>query len=310
MRNAFIRALTAAAATDDRIVFLTGDLGFKLFDDFAVRYPGRFMNVGVAEATMAGVAAGLALEGKKPFIYSIVPFATLRCYEQIRNDVCYHEANVTVVGVGGGYSYGPNGPTHHALEDIAVMRALPNMTIMCPGDPAETEAAVHALARHHGPAYLRLGRAGEPAVHPGPVSLGIGDSLELRAGKDVVLLATGNMLATAVRVGDLLGERGLGCRVLSMPTVKPLDVVTVDGAFASGAVVATLEEHSLIGGFGSAVAERLAESGRSVRFKRFAAPDRFSHTCGDQEFHRAATGLDAPAIADALVALARGDSAR
>jgi transketolase len=300
MRNAFIRALTEAAAADDRIVFLTGDLGFKLFDDFAARYPGRFMNVGVAEATMAGVAAGLALEGKKPFIYSIVPFATLRCYEQIRNDICYHEADVTVVGVGGGYSYGPNGPTHHALEDIAVMRALPNMTVMCPGDPAETIAAVHALARHRGPAYLRLGRAGEPNVHPGPVTLAIGASLVLREGGDVALLATGNMLATAVKVADLLASRGLATRVVSMPTVKPLDTATIDAAIDSGAVLATLEEHSLIGGFGAAVAEHVAERGTGVRFRRFAAPDHFSHTCGDQEFHRAASGLDAPAIAEAL----------
>jgi transketolase len=304
MRNAFIRALTDAAASDERIVFLTGDLGFKLFDDFAARYPGRFMNVGVAEATMAGVAAGLALEGKKPFIYSIVPFATLRCYEQIRNDICYHEADVTVVGVGGGYSYGPNGPTHHALEDIAVMRALPNMTIVCPGDPAETVAAVHALARHRGPAYLRLGRAGEPTVHPGPVTLTIGTSLVLREGRDVALLATGNMLATAVRVADLLAPRGLACRVVSMPTVKPLDTAAIDAAIATGGVLATLEEHSLIGGFGAAVAEHVAEQGGAVRFRRFAAPDRFSHTCGDQEFHRGACGLDAPAIADAVARLA------
>lgn len=300
MRNAFIKALTAAAAADERIVFLTGDLGFKLFDDFAARYPGRFMNVGVAEATMAGVAAGLALEGKKPFIYSIVPFATLRCFEQIRNDICYHEANVTVVGVGGGYSYGPNGPTHHALEDIAVMRTLPNMTILCPGDPAETVAAVHALAHHRGPAYLRLGRAGEPNVHPGPVMLRIGESLVLREGRDVVLLATGNMVATAVHTADALAARGITTRVVSMPTVKPLDLATIDAALACGGVVATLEEHSLIGGFGAAVAEHVAERGVPVRFRRFAAPDQFSHTCGDQEFHRAACGLTPAAIADAL----------
>ncbi len=310
MRNAFIRALTEAAATDERIVFLTGDLGFKLFDDFAARYPGRFMNVGVAEATMAGVAAGLALEGKKPFIYSIVPFATLRCYEQIRNDICYHEADVTVVGVGGGYSYGPNGPTHHALEDIAVMRALPNMTVICPGDPAETVAAVHMLARHRGPAYLRLGRAGEPNVHPDPVTLAIGTSLTLRSGGNVVLLATGNMLATAVRAADLLAARGVAAGVVSMPTVKPLDVATIDAAAASGAFIATLEEHSLIGGFGAAVAEHLAERGGAVRFRRFAAPDRFSHTCGDQEFHREACGLDAPAIAETLARLVADGRAR
>jgi len=304
MRNAFIRALTDAAARDERILFLTGDLGFKLFDDFAARFPGRFMNVGVAEATMAGVASGLALEGKKPFIYSIATFATMRCYEQIRDDICYHDADVTIVGVGGGYSYGPNGPTHHALEDIAIMRALPNMTIVCPGDPAETVAAVHALARHRGPAYLRLGRAGEPAVHPGPVSFGIGESLVLRDGRDVALLSTGNMLATAVRVADLLAGRGLTCGVVSMPTVKPLDVRAVDDAIHHAAVVATLEEHSLLGGFGGAVAEHVAEAGVGVRFRRFGAPDRFSHACGDQEFHREAGGLTAARIADALSALA------
>jgi len=304
MRNAFIRALTDAAARDERILFLTGDLGFKLFDDFAARFPGRFMNVGVAEATMAGVASGLALEGKKPFIYSIATFATMRCYEQIRDDICYHDADVTIVGVGGGYSYGPNGPTHHALEDIAIMRALPNMTIVCPGDPAETVAAVHALARHRGPAYLRLGRAGEPEVHPGPVSFGIGESLVLRDGRDVALLSTGNMLATAVRVADLLAGRGFTCGVVSMPTVKPLDVRAVDDAIHHAAVVATLEEHSLLGGFGGAVAEHVAEAGVGVRFRRFGAPDRFSHACGDQEFHREAGGLTAARIADALSALA------
>ena len=305
MRNAFIRGLTEAAATDDRIVFLTGDLGFKLFDDFARRYPGRFMNVGVAEATMASVAAGLAIEGKKPFIYSIVPFATLRCYEQIRNDICYHEADVTVVGVGGGYSYGPNGPTHHALEDIAVMRVVPNMTVVCPGDPAETVAAVHALAKHRGPAYLRLGRAGEPAVHSGPVSFRIGESLTLRDGRDVALLSTGNMLATAVKVADLLATHAISCRVVSMPTVKPLDTATIDAAVRQAHVVATLEEHSRLGGFGSAVAEHIAELGVAVTFRRFGAGDQFSHTCGDQEFHRQAQGLSAPQISDAIAVLLR-----
>lgn len=305
MRNAFIRSLTEAAASDDRIVFLTGDLGFKLFDDFARRYPGRFINVGVAEATMASVAAGLALEGKKPFIYSIAPFATLRCYEQIRNDICYHETNVTVVGVGGGYSYGPNGPTHHALEDIAVMRVMPNMTVLCPGDPAETVAAVRALAKHRGAAYLRLGRAGEPAVHDGPVSFEIGQSLTLRDGRDVALLSTGNMLATAVQVADLLAAHSLSCRVVSMPTVKPLDTATIDAAVRQVRAVATLEEHGLLGGFGSAVAEHIAGLGVAVTFRRFGAGNHFSHTCGDQEFHRQAQGLTAPQISDAIAVLLR-----
>ena len=306
MRNAFIRALTEAATDDPRIVFLTGDLGFKLFDDFARRFPGRFMNVGVAEATMAGVASGLALEGKKPFIYSIVPFATLRCYEQIRNDICYHDADVTVVGVGGGYSYGPNGPTHHALEDIAVMRVLPNMAVVCPGDPAETVAAVHALAAHRGPAYLRLGRAGEPAVHAGPIRFRLGESLLLRDGGDATLLTTGNMLATAVRSADLLAADGIICRVVSMPSVKPLDTAALDAAAERTRVVVALEEHSILGGFGSAVAEHLAERGTPVRFRRIGAADRFSHLCGEQEFHRRAHGLTAEQVANVVRALLDG----
>ena len=303
MRNAFINALTAVAARDPRIMFLTADLGYKLFDDFARRYPGRFMNVGVAEANMAGVAGGLALEGKKPFIYSITPFATLRCYEQIRNDICYHEAEVTVVGVGGGYSYGPNGPTHHALEDIGVMRMLPNMTILCPGDPAETVAAVNAIAEHRGPVYLRLGRAGEMVVHPGPVSLKIGQSFTLREGNDVAILSTGNMLATAMAVAERLAPSGIAARVVSMPTVKPLDVATVDRAARETRAVVTLEEHVLAGGFGAAVAEHLADAGLVTRFRRFGAADRFAHICGDQEFHREANGLTAPQIEAAVRAL-------
>ena len=144
MRNAFIRGLTKLAESDERIVFLTGDLGYKLFDDFATRYPGRFLNAGVAEQNMVGVAAGLASEGFRPFVYSIATFATLRCLEQIRDDVCYNGLPVTIVGVGGGFSYGANGPTHHATEDLAIMRALPNMTVIAPGDPVESAAATRA----------------------------------------------------------------------------------------------------------------------------------------------------------------------
>jgi len=306
MRNAFVRALTDAAAADPRIMLLTGDLGFKLFDDFAQRYPGRFLNVGVAEATMAGVATGLALAGKRPFIYSIVPFATMRCYEQVRDDICYHRANVTVVGVGGGYSYGPNGPTHHALEDVAVMRVLPNMTVLCPGDPAETVAAVRALIAHEGPAYLRLGRAGEPDVHPAPVAFRIGESLVLRAGDDVALLSTGNMLATAVAAAELLARRGIGCEVVSMPTVKPLDTGRIDAAARRVRLLATLEEHSLFGGFGGAVAEHLAGSPGAPRLWRFAAPDRFASSCGAQDYYRRLHGLTPAAIAERVAELLAG----
>ena len=301
MRNAFIQALTEVAEQDPRVVFLTADLGFKLFDDFARRCPGRFMNVGVAEANMVGTAAGLALEGKKPFIYSIVPFVTLRCLEQVRNDVCYHNVDVKLVGVGGGYSYGQNGPTHHALEDIAAMRAIPNLSVVCPGDPAETVAAVHALAQHDGPAYLRLGRAGEPKVHPAPVTFTHGRALELKPGTGVVLLSTGNMLSTAMQVAELLTQRNQPCGVVSMPYVKPLDRDALTRAAASASLLITIEEHSLVGGFGSAVLEELSSLGLTARVKRFGAPDRFSSACGDQAFHREAAGLTPQAIAAAIL---------
>jgi transketolase len=300
MRNAFVRALTEAAADDTRIMLLTADLGYKIFDDFASRYPNRFMNVGIAEANMTGVAAGLAMEGRKPFIYSIAPFATLRNYEQIRNDICYNEADVTVVGVGGGYSYGPNGPTHHALEDIGAMRMLPNMTVVCPGDPVETAAAVHAIAAHRGPCYLRLGRAGEPPVHDALPSIRLGEGLRIREGSDVAVLSTGNMLATAIAAADLLEPMGIRCRVVSMHTVKPLDMEQVLAAARETRLVATIEEHFLAGGFGSAVAEMLADLDGPVRLRRFGAADRFAHLAGDQAFHREANGLTPPQVANAI----------
>jgi transketolase len=303
MRNAFIRALTAAALEDERIVFLTADLGYKLFDDFARRCPGRFLNVGVAEANMAGVAAGLALEGKKPFIYSIVPFATLRCFEQLRNDVAYHGADVTVVGVGGGYSYGHNGATHHALEDVGALRMLPGFAVLSPGDPFETEACVRAIAKRRGPAYLRLGRAGEPQVHPQALELTIGRGIVLREGTDLGLIASGSMLHTALQAADLLSARGISVKLVSMPTIKPLDLALIAGLAREVPVIATAEEHSLIGGLGSAVAEAIAELGCPVRFKRFGAADEFAHVCGDQAWHRRRNGLDAPSLADALTAL-------
>jgi transketolase len=304
MRNAFVRALTDVALEDKRVVFLTADLGFKLFDDFARRCPGRFFNVGVAEANMTGLASGLAMEGKKPFIYSIVPFATLRCYEQIRNDLAYHEADVTVVGVGGGYSYGPNGPTHHALEDVGALRLLPNLTVVCPGDPHEAAAAVRLLSKRRGPAYLRLGRAGEPAVHPGPIELEHGRGLQIREGEDLAVIASGSMLATAAKAADLLGQQGVSCRLISMPFVKPLDAGLVLRLAREVGRIATVEEHSILGGLGGAVAEVLAESGVAVRFRRFGARDAFAHECGEQEYHRRRNGLDAPALAAGLAALA------
>ena len=301
MRNAFIRGLTALAERDDRVVLLTGDLGYKIFDDFAEKFPGRFINAGVAEQNMIGVATGLALEGFRPFVYSIATFATLRCFEQIRDDVCYNDVPVTIVGVGGGFSYGANGPTHHATEDIAIMRALPNMTVVCPGDPVEAELAVAAAASHEAPLYLRLGRAGDPVVHHDPPDLRIGESIEVLKGNEVSLISTGGMLPVATAAADLLEAENVSCRVISMHTVKPLDTAVLEACCSETKALFTLEEHSRIGGLGSAVGEWIADSGRSCKLTCFGTEDRFADTAGSQACLRQQQGLSAEQIAQRVM---------
>ena len=302
MRDAFIRGLTTLAERDERVVLLTGDLGFRIFDDFARRFPGRFLNAGVAEANMIGVAAGLALAGFRPFAYSIVPFVTLRCLEQIRNDVCYHRAPVTIVGVGGGFSYGPNGPTHHALEDIAVMRTLPNLTVVCPGDPAEAELSIAAIGGHDGPVYLRLGRAGDPVVHEQRPGLRIGEALTIQEGRDCALISTGGILPVVATAASLLRARGIHARVLSMHTVKPLDTSALERCCADGLPIFTIEEHGVTGGFGSAVGEWLRERGVDHRLVCLGCRNEFTHQTGSQSFLRKAEGLTAEDIADRVAA--------
>ena len=300
MRAAFVRGLTAAARLDPRVMLLTSDLGFKIFDEFAGEFPGRFLNVGVAESNMIGVAAGLALGGMRPFAYSIAPFATLRCLEHVRNDVCYHKVAVTIVGLGAGYSYGHNGPTHHSLEDIAVMRALPHMSVVCPGDPVEVEQAVVAAAAHGSPVYLRIGRAGDPVVHRSPVRFEIGRAITLRDGRDCTLISTGNMLPLAVEVSDRLGASSISCRVLNMHTVKPLDEAALRACATETRALFTLEEHSRIGGLGSAIAEWLAMNRVSCPLYLFGAEDSFAPCTGSQAYLRALCGLTPEHVAESI----------
>ena len=306
MRAAFVRGLTAAARQDPRVMLLTSDLGFKIFDKFASEFPGRFLNVGVAESNMIGVAAGLALSGMRPFAYSIAPFVTLRCLEHVRNDACYHRAAVTIVGVGGGYSYGPNGPTHHSLEDIAVMRVLPDMAVVCPGDPVEVEQAVGAAAAHGLPVYLRIGRAGDPVVHRDPVHFQIGRALTLRPGRDCTLVSTGNILALAVEVADRLHARSISCRVLNMHTVKPLDEAALRACSRETRALFTIEEHSRIGGLGSAVAEWSAINRVPGPLCLFGAEDRFASTTGSQAYLRALSGLTVEKVSESIAAKIAG----
>lgn len=297
MRTAFIDTLLNMARLDSRIMLVVGDLGFGVVTSFRDDLPDQFVNAGVAEQNMTGMAVGMALSGKIVFTYSIANFSTVRPLEQIRNDVCYHQANVCIVAVGGGLSYGALGASHHATEDLALMRALPNLMVVAPGDPIEAREATRALISHQGPAYLRLGRAGEPVVHNAKIDFELGKAIKVRDGSDVALITTGGMLHNAVRAADQLEKDGIQAAVLSMHTVKPLDQVAVIQAATDYPAVFTIEEHNIIGGLGSAVAETLAEQGTlPCLFKRIGIDDRFVTEVGDQKHLLAYYGLDANGI--------------
>jgi transketolase len=253
----------------------------------------------VAEANMMGVAAGMAMNGLRPVAYTITPFITTRCLEQIRTDVCYHEAPVTIVAVGAGLAYSGLGPTHHACEDISFLRSLPNMVVICPGDAFEVRAALRASLQQDRPVYIRLGKKGEPVVHSGPLAnFEIGKAITMSRGRDACLLSTGNMLPEVIEAAHALERQGVSTQVVSFHTVKPLDEDCLSDVFARFPLVATIEEHSRIGGFGTAVAEWLVDQRvRPQKFIRFGTPDAFFKKSGEQEYAREALGLSAHQIA-------------
>ena len=303
MRNAFADELTKLGNDDPRVVMLSGDIGNRLFDKFKDKHPSRFFNCGVAEANMMGVAAGLAMNGLRPVAYTITPFVTTRCLEQIRTDVCYHEAPVTIVAVGAGLAYSGLGPTHHACEDISFLRSIPNMVVICPGDAFEVRGALRAALQQDRPVYIRMGKKGEPVVHKGPLAdFAIGKAITISEGSDVCLLSTGNMLPEATLAAHQLNENGISAEVVSFHTVKPLDEDCLRNAFAKFRLVATLEEHSLIGGFGAAVSEWLVDTETPhKKFLRFGTPDSFFKKSGEQEYAREVLGLTGHQIAEKIL---------
>ena len=285
--------LSRLAEHDPRVCLIVGDLGYSVIEEFARLHPNQFVNAGVAEQNMIGMAAGMAMTGKVVFTYSIGNFATLRGLEQIRNDVCYHRANVKVVAVGGGLAYGTLGVTHHASEDIAILRALPNMTVVAPGDPVEARLATRAVVALDGPCYLRLGKAGEPVVHTAEPDFELGRAITIRDGSDVALIACDGMLATADKASRSLEEKGLSVRLISMHTIRPLDRDAVTRAAAETKLVITLEEHSVDGGLGGAVAEVMAEmEAPRASLKRIGLRPEFNKVVGDQNYLKALHGLD------------------
>ena len=307
MRDAFVGRLEDIAARDPRVMLVTGDLGFGVLTRFASRFPRQYLNAGVAEQSMTGIATGLALEGRIVFTYSIGNFPTLRCLEQIRNDACYHDANVKVVAVGGGFSYGALGVSHHATEDLSIMRALPAMTVVAPGDDWEAAGATELLVQTPGTCYLRLDRSSAGDTSRAGERFELGRARTLREGSDLTLISTGGILSQTLAAADRLAGEGIHCRVVSMHTVKPIDVAAIRAAATETGGILTVEEHTIEGGLGSAVAEVCLETGPVPRaFRRVGLRAGFSSAVGSQAYLRRLYGLDEESIAAAARALLCG----
>lgn len=303
MRNTFIDELHQIAKKDPRIFLVVGDLGYSVVETFARELKNQYLNAGVAEQNMTGLAAGLSLASdRNVFTYSIANFPTLRCFEQIRNDVCYHSANVKVVSVGAGLAYGTQGYTHYAVEDVAAMRTLPGMVVASPCDPLEAKALAQMAATTRGPWYIRLGKNKEPKLHAALPRLEIGRPITLKAGSGGTILATGAVTAEAIKAACELEKEGLKAAVMSVPFLKPLNEEAFLGLVSESPWIMTVEEHSRIGGLYSAISELLLENGKKLKklphLLALHLPEKLDKL-GEQEFLRAQYGIDSAAIARA-----------
>lgn len=297
MRDTFVKTLLEIAKKDKNVYIVTGDLGFGVLRPFWEELPDQIINAGIAEQNMTSIAAGLALQGKIVYTYSIGNFPTLRCIEQIRNDCAYHDANVKVVCVGGGFVYGSLGMSHHATEDIAMMRALPDVTVVAPGDLVEAACATKAIYETPGTCYLRLGRGGEKQIHESIDNFEIGKAIKIKDGKNVALFSTGAIFDEVDEACKELEAEGITPTVYTFPTVKPIDKETILNCASKYNTIITVEEHNLSGGFGSAVAEVLAEdSDVKAKLVRIALDDRYSCIVGSQKYLRQQYSIDSKAI--------------
>ena len=298
MRNQFAKSITDLAKQNKKIILLVGDIGNKLFDTFKKNNPKRFYNCGVAEANMTGVASGLASCGLRPITYTITPFNTYRCFEQIRLDICYPNLPVIIVGTGSGLSYASLGATHHSMEDISILKTLPNLQIICPGDKIEVREALIKAIESNRPTYIRLGKKGEPIIHKKKPNFKIGKSIYLKKGKDIALLGVGNALPIASRCEEILAKYKIKSDLISFHTIKPLDKKLLVKLFTSGKLIATIEEHGLIAGVGSSILEWAnINNFNSEKVLRFGGPDKFLTGCGNQNEARKFIGLTPENIA-------------
>lgn len=289
MRKTFINTLIDLARKDKDIVLITPDMGFSVLEPFFEEFPNRAINCGIAEQNAISIAAGLALMGKKPYVYTIIPFLVERAFEQVRLEVAYMNTNVKLIGVGAGFTYGSAGATHHAIEDISLMRSLPNMTVCCPGDNKEAEQIIRQSILNDKPMYVRIGRHNRGIFNN--EKLEIGKASVIEKGEDIAIISTSNMLPDAANYCKQLKAQGKKPYLISTHTVKPLDKEIILELVDKGVEIKTMEEHSIIGGLGSAVAEVIAESGKGVKFERIGVPDEFSHYIGSQKYIKKQFGL-------------------
>src|SRR6266536_4358092 len=299
MRKTSLDMVYELARKDQRVFFIGSDLGIGTLKQFKAEMPERYLMEGVSEANIVGMAAGLALEGKIVYINTIATFLTRRCFEQVALDLCLHNANVRLIGSGGGLVYAPLGPTHEAIDDIAIFRALPRMTIVAPAAADEMRRLMPLTLDHSGPIYIRLGKGGDPIVTHNRVPFRIGKAILMREGLDALVVSTGVMLKSALDAAAALTMKGIEAAVLHLPTVKPFDTEAVVDAADRVPVIVSIEEHTVFGGLGSAVAEALAEANLETpkRFKRIGLPDVFPDQYGSQASLMARYGLTAERIA-------------
>lgn len=305
MRNAFVKTVTRLGE-NPRTCLLISDTGQYILSEFKEKFPNRFYNIGIAEQNMIGLAAGLAKSGKIVFTYGIASFYA-RAIEQIKVDVCYHNLPVRIIGVGAGLAYGTMGPTHHATEDIAIMRALPNMTIISPCDPVETGKAIEAAFYHPGPVYVRLGLTGEESLHSDQYDYRLGDMDFLREGTDVAIIVTGRLAPNAMWAAKILEKINISAMVVNIHTIKPLNISGIIDIVKTFKAILTVEEHNIFGGLGSAIAEIIASHSIPIRFKRLGIIDKFCSEYGSRSYLEDRLRLSDLWIADEARALFRRD---
>jgi transketolase len=301
MRDTFVKTLITIAKHNRNVELITGDLGFGVLKPLWEECPNQFTNAGIAEQNMTSLAAGMALTGKIVFTYSIANFPTLRCLEQIRNDCAYHNANVKIVSIGAGFAYGALGMSHQSTEDIAIMRSLPNVSIFSPCDLLETEEVTKAIVNHQGTCYLRLGRGGEKYLHKKIDNFEIGKAIKIFDGKEVAIFVTGAIMEEVISAYHLLVEYNIFPTLYSFPTIKPIDNKTIETIALNHHLIVTVEEHNIVGGFGSAIAEVVSGMDKKTKVLRIGINDEYPIQVGNQNYLRTMYGLDSNSIKEKIL---------